>query len=76
MPQNVPSDCLRKGEVQAALTAGFNAGRKHVKQPGMNNLVDMNGWGMLRNSGGPLLALAPFLLLWFHLPACSVVIRW
>lgn len=34
-----------------ALTEGFEAGRIGVKKSGMDNLVDMNGWGVLRQSG-------------------------
>lgn len=37
---------------QEVLTAGFKAGRAHVKESGMKNLIDMNGWGTIENTGG------------------------
>jgi hypothetical protein len=39
-------------DAQAALSEGFEAGRAGVKQAGTANLIDMNGWGVIRNSGG------------------------
>jgi hypothetical protein len=34
-----------------ALTEGFEAGRVSVKMAGKENLINMNGWGVLRQSG-------------------------
>ena len=39
-------------ETQAALTAGFKAGFKQVRDALKGNLIDLNGWGAVRNSGG------------------------
>ncbi len=36
---------------QAALIKGFEAGRMLVKKTGMENLLDMNGWGTMRTGG-------------------------
>jgi hypothetical protein len=39
-------------DTQAAFNEGFEAGRAGVKQAGTANLINMNGWGVIRNSGG------------------------
>ena len=37
---------------QAALEAGFKAGFESVRKTLKTNLIDMNGWGIVRNDGG------------------------
>jgi hypothetical protein len=39
-------------QTQQALSEGFETGRLNVKKSGKDNLINMNGWGVLRNSGG------------------------
>lgn len=39
-------------EQQAALEAGFKAGFKRVRTTLKTNLINMNGWGSVRNAGG------------------------
>jgi hypothetical protein len=39
-------------EQQQALETGFKAGFDSVRKTLKTNLIDMNGWGMLRNDGG------------------------
>jgi len=39
-------------ETQGALAAGFKAGFKKVRDAVQENLIDLNGWGAVRNSGG------------------------
>ena len=39
-------------ESQKALSEGFKSGRVLVKTSGNDNLIDMNGWGVLTNNGG------------------------
>ncbi len=38
--------------VKEGLTKGFNAGFKHVRETLKTNLIDMNNWMVIRNSGG------------------------
>ncbi len=37
---------------RADLDAGFRDGYRTVKSAGMQNLLDMNGWGVIQNAGG------------------------
>ncbi|MCM0612072.1 DUF1254 domain-containing protein [Marinobacter sediminum] len=37
---------------QAALEAGFKAGFENVRKTLKSNLINMNGWGIVRNDGG------------------------
>ncbi|WP_458190358.1 DUF1254 domain-containing protein [Haladaptatus sp. NG-WS-4] len=39
------------GDVQAALTTGFQSGFERVKTAGREGMIDMNGWGLARQTG-------------------------
>ena len=39
-------------EQQAALETGFKAGFDHVRETLKSNMINMNGWGIVRNDGG------------------------